>query len=539
MSKNKIFSSILILILILGCSTNNDTNNDSNVIPTAPTNLSGQVISPTQINLTWIDNSIDEEGFKIERKTGTGVFQVIGETYEDTNNFSDVNLTTNTTYVYRVYYFNQNGNSPYSNEFTISTSFPILTTVNATSTSSSSASSGGVITSDGGAPITARGVVWSINPNPTIALSTKTSDGIGTGTFNSNITGLLTNTNYYVRAYATNSTGTSYGNNINFIINGPSISTKQLWIYGGDNINNLPLYKTGGTITSDGGAPITARGIVWSTSPNPTIALSTKTTNGTGIGTFDSYATGLITNPVTTYYIRAYATNSNGTFYGGEMTISTIFFTPPNTPGSNVTDIDGNVYNTVSNCSQTWTKSNLNVTHYRNGDVIPQGDYTQYNVGTPITTGAWYYYNNDPANGAIYGKLYNWYAVNDPRGLAPAGFHIPSDGDWATFFKCLTDNGDIYTPTQNGLRCLSCAQGAMEVGSSHWLAGSSGTNISGFTALPINNNGSSCTFWSSTPNCSTINPCPSALTHIIRSDGSVDEYSKNSYLPFKVRCVKD
>jgi uncharacterized protein (TIGR02145 family) len=534
MSKNKIFSFILILILILGCSTNNDSNNDSNVIPTAPTNLSGQVISPTQINLTWTDNSTDEEGFKIERKTGTGVFQVIGETYEDTNNFSDDNLTTNTTYVYRVYYFNQNGNSPYSNEFTISTSFPILTTVNATSTSSSSASSGGVITSDGGAPISARGVVWDINPNPTIALSTKTSDGIGTGAFNSNITGLLTNTTYYVRAYATNSTGTSYGNNINFIINGPSISTNQFWIFRGDYWNSFPLYKTGGTITSDGGVPITARGIVWSTSPNPTIALSTKTTNGTGIGTFDSYATGLISNPATTYYIRAYATNSNGTFYGDEIARTTILFFPTNTPGSNVTDIDGNVYQTVSNCYQTWTKSNLNVTRYRNGDVIPQGDYTQI---SNATTGFWYYYDNDPANGAIYGKLYNWYAVNDPRGLAPAGFHIASAGEWNTFLACMSDldGGNSY---------MSTVARVKEAGFSHWSAGgTSGNNLSGFTALPMKNNGTFSKFWTSTSGCTSTPtpPCSSAVSYEITESyaGEQQNYNSTSYSLKKVRCIKD
>ena len=89
-----------------------------------------------------------------------------------------------------------------------------------------------------------------------------------------------------------------------------------------------------------------------------------------------------------------------------------------------VTDIDGNEYRTQKIGNQIHTTKNLNVTKYRNGDIIPQvTDPTQW---TNLTTGAWCYYNNDPANGAIYGKLYNWYAVNDPRGLAPQGWHVPS-----------------------------------------------------------------------------------------------------------------
>ena len=93
-----------------------------------------------------------------------------------------------------------------------------------------------------------------------------------------------------------------------------------------------------------------------------------------------------------------------------------------------VTDVDGNVYPTVIIGTQTWTQTNLNVSHYRNGDIIPQ--VTDPTAWANLTTGPWCYYNNDPANGAIYGKLYNWYAVNDPRGLAPIDYHIPTDAEW-------------------------------------------------------------------------------------------------------------
>jgi hypothetical protein len=84
----------------------------------------------------------------------------------------------------------------------------------------------------------------------------------------------------------------------------------------------------------------------------------------------------------------------------------------------------GNTINIVAIGNQEWTTSNLNVSKYRNGDIIPE--VKDPKKWANLKTGAWCYYDNDPKNGAIYGKLYNWYAVNDPRGLAPEGFHVPS-----------------------------------------------------------------------------------------------------------------
>jgi len=134
------------------------------------------------------------------------------------------------------------------------------------------------------------------------------------------------------------------------------------------------------------------------------------------------------------------------------------------------TDIDGNTYKTVQICNQTWMQQNLNVSHYRNGDIIPQvTDPTQW---ANLTTGAWCYYANNTANGIVYGKLYNWYAVNDPRGLAPEGWHIPTSYEW-----------DILT---NCLGGLDVAGGKMkEAGTTHWLSPNAGaTNSSGFKGLP-------------------------------------------------------
>lgn len=184
-----------------------------------PSNLTGQAISTTEINLSWTDNSTNELGFKIERKTGTGTYSFINTTNSNIVTINDTNLIPSTTYTYRVYAYNNTGNSStFSNEIAITTNTPItkpiLTTTTPSSITKNSAISGGNISNDGGAAITARGIVWGTATNPTIANTTKTLDGIGTGIFSSNIQNLTPSTTIYARAYATNSAGTSYGNEI-------------------------------------------------------------------------------------------------------------------------------------------------------------------------------------------------------------------------------------------------------------------------------------------------------------------------------------
>jgi uncharacterized protein (TIGR02145 family) len=202
--------------------------------------------------------------------------------------------------------------------------------------------------------------------------------------------------------------------------------------------------------------------------------------------------------------------------------------------GVNITDIDGNTYPTiVTNCSnQTWMQKNLNVSHYRNGDVIPQvTDPIQW---ANLTTGAWCYYNNDPANGTIYGKLYNWYAVNDPRGLAPSGYHIPSDSEWISLTTCLGGVGFASSKMK-------------EIGTLHWLnPNTDATNLSGFTALPAGIRGSydgafsqikrETIWWSSTQETSI-----EAWTRGIyyASGTAVSRNNMIKEFGLSVRCIKD
>lgn len=256
---------------------------------------------------------------------------------------------------------------------------PVLTTTNPSNITLIGASSGGNITSDGGADIITRGVVWSTIQSPTIALSTKTVDGTGTGSFTSSITGLTPNTTYYVRAYATNSVGTSYGNEINF-----TTSSIQLPVLTTTAISNIGQTTSisGGTISSDGGGAVTARGVVWGTSQNPTVALSTKTIDGSGTGAFSSNITGLTAN--TQYYVRAYATNGVGTAYGNELTFTTqtniyVAMYPTGTVFcNNVVTAVVDVINPVT--GKTWMDRNLGASQVATSstDALAYGDLYQW-----------------------------------------------------------------------------------------------------------------------------------------------------------------
>ena len=227
-------------------------------------------------------------------------------------------LTFATTYYVRAYAVNSAGVS-YGNSVTVTTEaiLPELSTVSITSITSSSAVSGGNISSDGGAIVTARGVVWSTEKEPTINLTTKTVDGTGSGEFSSNITGLEPGVTYYVRAYATNSIGTAYGTEVSFTadINLPSVTTNSV-----SSVSSTTI-SIGGNVTSEGGGSVIARGVVWSTTENPTVELTTKTADGSGYGSYTSSITEL--QPNTVYYIRAYATNAKGTAYGEQVTVQT------------------------------------------------------------------------------------------------------------------------------------------------------------------------------------------------------------------------
>ena len=189
-------------------------------------------------------------------------------------------------------------------------------------------------------------------------------------------------------------------------------------------------------------------------------------------------------------------------------------------------DATTNNLNTIKIGTQTWTTKNLDVTTYRNGEVIPQ--VKDANAWANLRTGAWCYYENNTANGSSYGKLYNWYAVNDPRGLAPNGYHIPTDEEWTI----LTDN----------LGGESVASKKMK-NSSGWQNNGNGTNTSGFAGLPGGFRGFNGNFnliggygyWWSSSEANTSYAWSRELNY---NDGKSDEYNYKQD-GFSVRCLKD
>jgi len=632
-----------------------------------PTILTGSITAKTAITATAGGNVTDSGSAKITAR-GVCFSTTINPTIANTKTASGTNvigaftvsltgLSASTTYHYRAYATTSVGTS-YGADSVFTTNaatIPTLTTTAASAITSTTATSGGNITNDNGATITARGVCWSTSANPTIALTTKTNNGTGTGAFTSSITGLTPNTLYHVRAYATNSLGTSYGADSLFTTNAATIPTLTTTAASAITANTA---TSGGNITSDNGAIITARGICWSTTANPTIALSTKTNNGTGTGVFTSSITGLTAN--TLYYVRAYATNSAGTAYGSQVSFTTSIdyigkwayqyirdtiynwaqlvynnnyvidsvrtpqdlrnstgyfqFNSNNTykwqtntatsytgsfsaktntgydygttlnllgistsPAPNDTTkfdiyklvspnmtlnrfygaLNGNLdtiivdryYELLKNDvdipsisigSQTWSSKNLDVSRYRNGDPIPQvTDPTQW---SSLTTGAWCWYNNDSATyAATYGRLYNWYAVNDARGLAPLGWHIPSDGEWNKLVKFLDVSADTT--------CQDCNQSSIACGAmkstTGWNAPNTGaTNSSGFAGLPAGSRYNDGTFyyirsygywWSSTDYNTTY-----GWDRILDYNGyGVNRSINTKQFGFSVRCVRD
>lgn len=335
---------------------------------------------------------------------------------------------------------------------------PLLTSAQVNNITATSAISGGSITSDGGEPVIARGVIWGTNQNLTLDYNTgKTIDGTGTGNFSSNLIGLTPNTTYYVNAYATNIVGTSYGIEQTFTTpDGIILLTTSI----ASNVTPTTA-SCGGCITTDGGASITTRGVVWGTSLDPTVNSNTgKTTDGIGSGNFTSSLTNL--TPNTTYYIRAYASNSMGITYGNETIIRT--------KTDAILDKDGNIYYTVTIGSQEWMDRNLKTTRYSDGTSIPK--VTDNGAWNALTTGAYCEYDNNQNYSNTYGKLYNYFTVVDARKLCPTGWHVPTDTEWST----LTNNLGGESSAGDLLK---------EMGTSHWGRTSEGVkDLYCFTALP-------------------------------------------------------
>ncbi|MBM3913174.1 MAG: hypothetical protein FJ351_01880 [Sphingomonadales bacterium] len=297
---------------------------------------------------------------------------------------------------------------------------------------------------------------------------------------------------------------------------------------------------TGGNVVSQGLSSVTARGVAYGTATNPTI-LNNTTSNGAGTGVFITNLIGLLHS--TTYYVRAYATNSVGTAYGNEVGFTTLLSFTCGT--STVSDVDNNTYNTVQIGTQCWTQSNLKVSKYRNGDNIPTVLSNSYWANT--TFGAYAIYHNEPVNDGLYGKLYNHYAVTDSRGLCPTGWHVPSDAEWNILVKYLDPNADTVCGNcwQSSTAGGALKSTAMQPTPGGWNSPNLGaTNSSGFTALPgglrfdngVFNSMTNYGYWWSSSVSSGSNAWSRDLDY---DNSSIGRYSNIQAYGFSVRCCRD
>lgn len=419
-----------------------------------------------------------------------------GASKKATYNVTLKNLNYATKYYARAYVIDETGT--YYGEVIIFTTLPVaptLLTTAITQITGNSASGGGAVTVNGGNSISARGICFGTNHNPTVSDS-KTSNGTGMGAFTSALTNLKGFTTYYVRAYATNSAGTGYGPEVSFktLVDLPAVTTTAV-----TDITKVSA-KSGGEVTYDGGATVSERGLVWSLNENPTTA-DNVIAGGAGLGVFTSNLAGLTL--YTKYYVRAYATNSAGTGYGSNLSFTTLantrtWYIPGNYvaasyPGSTFADwspdkspqikstvttpdnIEGYVY--MAGASNNWkfaTQPNWDGPNYTAG--TPAGTLSE--SGPDISSPAGYYKLNvnastDPMSYTAIATV--WGVIGD---ATPGGWgaqtnmtytpstqqfslavHMTSGGafkfrgtsDWSVNYGCTAADGKTLNPSGDNI----------------------------------------------------------------------------------------
>jgi uncharacterized protein (TIGR02145 family) len=407
---------------------------------------------------------------------------------------------------------------------------PNLTTLSMTGVEGTSATCNGTVTHNGYGEILARGFCWDTVPDPTLATNV-TVDGAEMGAFSHTLTGLTPNTTYHVRAYVTNKVGTNYGSDVTFTTTAVPVITTA-------SVTNISYQSAtaGGQNIADNGDPITEKGICWSTQSQPDIN-GQHLAVGSGTAAFTGALTGL--TPGYRYYVRAYATNSNGTAYGQEVSFVARNDANPCPGDTTVTDIEGNIYHTVQLGEQCWLKENLRTTHYADGSYFTES----------------YYPNNDIANVPTYGLMYKWATVmhgagsseipGAVQGLCPDGWHLPSYSE----FQMLQNYSNAT---------YSCASKALASTTGWHYFSLTGcypgynqqlNNESGFTAYPTGSPNShpvlclfsySTSFWSATMHHSNnYSTCSYALKLLYNDEfgAGITWYSVNDKMP--VRCVRN
>jgi uncharacterized protein (TIGR02145 family) len=475
-----------------------------------------------QVILSWGQSNTNISGFKIERQVESESFSAIASPGKNENSATNNISAGGKQHTYKLYAL---AGSNKSNEVTTSIT-PVLqaavTTKAVTEITDTSAISGGTVTDDGGGTVTARGVVWNTTDSPTLENNSgKTTDGSGTGSFTSELAGLDDGSEYFVRAYATNTEGTNYGDTKAFStvdITLPEVTTAEV-----TNITTNSA-QCGGEVVSDGNSQVTVRGVVWNTTGTPTLEnYEGKTDDGNGTGSFISSLTDLIEGTI--YYVRAFATNKKGTQYGEQIDF--------------IIDVEGNVYRIVTIGSQIWMAENLKTTTYNDGSTIP--NITDNTEWSNLTTGAYCWYDNDIENKAIYGALYNWHTVNTGK-LCPTSWHVPSDEEWEDLAQFINDEMGPYGKSGDDWAYM----GQLLKTTSGWYNGGNGTDDFGFSGIPSgwrNKDGyfdliGKIAFWWSKTEKSTNN----VYSWCRYVSYSPSHFQKNYYFKergFSIRCIKD
>jgi uncharacterized protein (TIGR02145 family) len=490
---------------------------------------------------------------------------------------------------------------------------PVITTTAVTEITTTTAVSGGVITNDGRANITETGICWNTSENPTIndSLTIEIWDSVSLS-FTSNLSGLSPNTLYFVRAYATNSAGTGYGNSESFTTLGDEPSSNTL------DASNIQAHSATLNGTVNPGLLSTTVDFEYGTTINYGNTITSTQSPVTGDSSVNVIAELTELTPGTTYHFRIKVENSIGTAYGSDMTFTTIGQLPdaavetvtdltlntatlngsvnPNylattvtfewgtttdygnsvtpaqspvtgsisisistdlselTPGTTyhfrikainelgttnsddltfrtyvVADADNNLYYSVTIGTQTWMQENLKTTHYNDGTDIPlvTGNTEWKNLAAP----AYCWYDNDESRyKTTYGALYNWYTVHTGK-LCPSGWHVPANGEWITLTNYL--GGESVAGDK-----------LKEAGTAHWGDLNTGTNITGFTALPGGNRNEEGTYmniglnahWWST---STILPSSSYSAILYHNAGNLSRAGTMNLSGLSIRCIKD
>lgn len=347
---------------------------------------------------------------------------------------------------------------------------------------------------DGGSSITERGVCWSTTSTPVYS-GDHISSGTGAGLFSISMSGLSHSKTYRVRAYARNSEGLTYSNELTFVtkVALPTVTTASFSALTSNSVTS------GGSVTASADVTVLTRGVCWSTATNPTIANS-KTSNGTGTGTFTSPVSGL--TPNTKYYLRAYATVTGGVAYGSEISFTTL---PLNETGMMTDSRDGNIYKTVKIGNQWWMAENLKF-------------YRQ--------PGSWYY-NNDSINNYQNGRLYTYQtALNS----CPSGWHLPTDSEWKTMEITLgitASDADIVG-WRGTNQALSLFTGG-PIGFDIKFAGQY------YPHGVFNDKGTIAAFWSSTE----FNTTDAWYRGFNLGHGDIHRYAYSKEYGYSVRCLKN